>query len=879
MNWKLDNISFSDYGVHVQSVSGAYDFPKLDIPTMNWLDENGKRFSPFSEDIRKKDQLIILRCWMKGTDYSDFKTKATAFFAVLKGAGQRQLSSDLLPQPVVVSMQSGVNMEREVTFSHSLQLGSFNLKLLRLGDPTTKTRQVFSSIGVIRVTLDIGDDFRLVKRLQGDNYISGSVVLNRISAIRKMDYIETERGLYFLFQEPEVQKESTNKYVHSFRFEHEFFKLRNVRFRKYGSSEIYDWTDMDGFIDDLLLNLDRIYPNLFIKGTVDSTIHKNIHISNCDCLSALKQVTELFNLEYGYSYILVAGKIAINVKKRIGNDLGISLRYNSANGIYKIKRESIRSDELATVVYAEGSTRNLPLGYREMRLQMPQATGGKLSANTGLHGVIEHCVFFDDIFPQRTGIVSAYEEILNKTEEEIEQFIITDSGINFDINSFLVPNVHAKVTFQTGSLAGFTFDIKRYDHQTRQFWIIPFVDEHGNKFPRAGYQPAPGNEYIFVDIYLPQEYVDLAEQRLQAEAQYYLDEHKNPKITYGIELDPFYIRNLRNTTSFRDIAEGDEITVSDPDFGIASQKFRVAEVSMVLNTFSYSLILSEARVVTKKEILQNSIEKIEKAIDSTKQDDVNTKRRNTETVKDLEIKILNPSDMKINPPIIRDESISPRMLSYDSIMPQLSIRNAFIETNVNGNPNRVAMDSGELLMHNFGALERWEIKNLKDNLQPYKPERSWDIPAVSLELPTENAHFVYAKVDLKSGSRNVDIEFSEQHKEIKLDIDNDILTYKLGQVSAVKSGRRDAGMLFGNTKSASIISDRQPRSNQQALTAGNARVDFLHPFKAGENYILHISTLNGSLTVASKLLSNDETGFNVEVRTNCTLSYTATLIY
>ena len=93
MAWKLDDIDFADYGIHVRSSSGVFDIPQMVDNSTNWLDENGRDYWQAVEDVKYEDKDIVLACWIIAGDYADFKAKAQAFYDALTGPDKRNLST------------------------------------------------------------------------------------------------------------------------------------------------------------------------------------------------------------------------------------------------------------------------------------------------------------------------------------------------------------------------------------------------------------------------------------------------------------------------------------------------------------------------------------------------------------------------------------------------------------------------------------------------------------------------------------------------------------------------------------------------------------------------------------------------------------------
>ena len=119
----------------------------------------------------------------------------------------------------------------------------------------------------------------------------------------------------------------------------------------------------------------------------------------------------------------------------------------------------------------------------------------------------------------------------------------TDDSMDFDLNEtveedpdttkWLIPGISAKVRFTTGNLAGYEFDLHKYDHATKEIQIIPFIDENGYKFPSEtspAFQMQVGDQYHFIDINLPDSYIEEAEEDLEDLAIKYYDQYKQPQV-------------------------------------------------------------------------------------------------------------------------------------------------------------------------------------------------------------------------------------------------------------------------------------------------------------------------------------------------------------
>jgi hypothetical protein len=223
-----------------------------------------------------------------------------------------------------------------------------------------------------------------------------------------------------------------------------------------------------------------------------------------------------------------------------------------------------------------------------------------LDRNTAVYGIIEYTKIFDDIFPHRTGIVTAVNAG--------DPFVFTDVDIDFNVNDQLLPGLTAKVTFNTGQLSGYTFDVSSFDNGLKQFRILKNADEVSLDIPSTLIRPAIGDEYVITDIQMPQAYIDEAEQELKTQANALLLQVSEPQLSYTIVLDPLFLKR-RN----RMLAIGDLVWIVDTELEV-QRKIRVASTNRnIVNEWQLTVELSD--IVTP-----GTIERIVAAQDSTGRD-------------------------------------------------------------------------------------------------------------------------------------------------------------------------------------------------------------------------------------------------------------------
>jgi len=157
-----------------------------------------------------------------------------------------------------------------------------------------------------------------------------------------------------------------------------------------------------------------------------------------------------------------------------------------------------------------------------------------IEKNVAKYGVIEQTEIFDDIFPSRTGKVTAVDAA--------SPYRFKDATIDFDLNNQLLPGTAAKITFNTGQLAGYTFDVAAFNNTTKEVRFNKNQNETALEIPNDNLRPAIGDTYVFTDILMPQSYIDDAEKRLKTKAQATLDTYADPQYSYVIKFDPKYLR-------------------------------------------------------------------------------------------------------------------------------------------------------------------------------------------------------------------------------------------------------------------------------------------------------------------------------------------------
>lgn len=302
------------------------------------------------------------------------------------------------------------------------------------------------------------------------------------------------------------------------------------------------------FLEQILRSL----PAGFSIGACLEAEAQAISFKHEDCLSALSRVAEAFKTEWH-----ITGK-TLNLGKVVGNKANaVTLSYGKGKGLLSGLTASNDSEKSPVGrLFIQGTERNIdPTKYGAKSLHLPKgrtlsyegrtyvvsADGQSLSVSgLSTDGRKEDSFDGTNIYPQRVGVVSSVVVTPNGNYD------IVDKDNNVDYSQYRIAGEKATITFQTGRLAGRTFDIAqdkdvlRYDHATKRFQLVS-VEEDGMKLPEPKvFYPAVGDKYAVFGVRLPDEYITKAETELLNASVRYFHEALQPKVTYKAELDGLY---------------------------------------------------------------------------------------------------------------------------------------------------------------------------------------------------------------------------------------------------------------------------------------------------------------------------------------------------
>jgi len=323
-----------------------------------------------------------------------------------------------------------------------------------------------------------------------------------------------------------------------------------------------------------------------------STERKDIIFNGDNLLSALQKVCETFKVEF------VAHDGYIQIVDQYGTDTGLTV--NAGIHTESIKKRIDRSN-IVTRIYPIGSSENLPEGYYYTALRpttfdltTKTHTGNLYVDNTEAqqnYGIIEKVVEFSHIkVKSKRGTVSdvgsdAVQELGNKTYP-----YISDTNMN-------IPDpdkAKSATLFVKNELKAAELPIVHIDVENKRIYYNPVLKDGST----LSWAPAIGSEYILVG-YITQDEMNAARDELIAEAQRYLEENADPKVSY--EIANLYIPDgkvfdVGDSLHLKDDSAGIDTTVRVLEFAydLVSKVYRVLKLSNSKEKLPYDIIREQA---------------------------------------------------------------------------------------------------------------------------------------------------------------------------------------------------------------------------------------------------------------------------------------------
>ena len=617
--------------------------------------------------------------------------------------------------------------------------------------------------------------------LLGDDVVNITVESPYPQSYAIGDSISVFGRSYRLNQLPRVRRTGAHKYTYDLTFEGVQYDLLRAFYDVTIETTGNTLQDVQGdaltgdlrrFATVLVSNANRVFPGKWRLGTCPATIaDKTLTFGDGDnCLAVYQNLCKTFDVEATISES--GGVYTIDFAKRVGVTHPFTFEFGKGGGLYALDRQNVDSSNIVTRLKVYGSSDNITNKYRAQRLCLP----GKSKAQSFIeqadavarYGVHEARKVFDDIKPTFNGKITAVVAGSVLQFQDASMFDLNAKEADGKTTKYLVAGVSAKIHFNTGNLAGYEFDIQKYDHATKTFTLKKLTDDRGAVFPSArstAFQFVVGDEYKVLDVTLPERYQQEAEQKLQERATEYYRQNSQPKVKYGLSVTKSYLQKL-----FRDgeatglFSPGDYINVKDESIGV-DKAVRIQSLERnLLDVYSYTLTLADVAEnnITTRVISQ--LVDLDKITTVYKLKDPTRARANWRSTREVLDMVFDP-DGDYYTDKIKPNSVDTLALSVGAKSMQFALQDVVFEPNYQGQKNAVRVSAGTLTHY---AIEE----------QP----RTWSVAQVVSQLGEDGTpYYIFARCP-KAGSAATMI-FSKS--PIKVEQEAGVYHFWVGVVNSV----------------------------------------------------------------------------------------------
>ncbi|WP_333662302.1 phage tail protein, partial [Chishuiella changwenlii] len=599
-------------------------------------------------------------------------------------------------------------------------------------------------------------------KIMGDELVNMNFTLSEPIDFLIGDMVEVYGQLFILNVAPTEEKKSSIQYNYTLQFESIKYELAKVQLLFPDTNNNLNITDFS-IMGDARLTLELIVQNAnrvqngWKLGTVDETETKNISYSANNLLTALTTLADEFKNEF---WIDQDKTIHFTTRKEFS---GLTLEYGKSKGLRSLMRTTIDASNIVTRLYAVGSTKNIIAedGNWSNRLMMDVPY---LEINTDKYGIIEHTEILDDVFPNRKGKVTAVNA------SNFLQF--SDNTLEFDLNSsdVLIPGTTVKVTFNTGQLAGYTFEVKEFgfNNQTKTFELQPNQEEKAITVPSELMRPAVGDEYVLTDIVMPSQYKTEAQAELKQRANEYLIANCDPRLQYSAVSDLFYFeeQNIK-------IKLGQTVRMIDAAFKLEAD-IRVIGLSQDLqDEYNVQIELADGVQISRITRAYLDDRKWENQIIKHQQQVDRNVRRNYQFSREIQENIFD-TDGYFDADKIKPLSIETKMLTVGARSQQYTVKDS-----------QVTIINNSTIQTTIGQLIHFTIDDTT--------ERIWNILAGQINNISPLFNYIYLRCQRNGSNAN----FIVTTEQLRFDSDANFYHFEYGYLSSVTDGFRKIKTSYG----------------------------------------------------------------------------------
>ncbi|MEG0602410.1 MAG: hypothetical protein RR499_05130, partial [Mucinivorans sp.] len=681
--------------------------------------------------------------------------------------------------------------------------------------------------GAVLHTLTIDKNTIVTDRLMVEHTVSLNVTLPSALDLAVRDYIEHNGERYSLLELPEYSLHDGAYSYSNVVFAGNLHQLSEWMVDDEGQNEYYYNGTLSEHIDWVLAIINSketgwtaVKPSM--NGINQSP--RNINYGGCSCLGLLQK---LCDKDGGFSIEFDIRARVITFEREIRRPTNISFSYGRGKGLYSITRGKLSGDKIATRLYGYGGSQNVA---NSKRLSFE---GKYVERNVAKYGLKEDRVTFDHIYPRRNASItsSAVQKAVGSALWQV-----ADTTLTFDLNGKMD---HSKIVFNTGLCAGVQFEITAYDPKTKTITFREYADESQTPtytLPRAERSPLVGDEYVLIDIMMPDEYIAAAKAELKDATVAEIAKRCVPQHPYTVDCDPRYFKSLGFEPRAGDICHlVDTPNALDADVRIAGVEYPLTDKWEVKLTVSDKIPIPTT-VIQRKEV--------EKATDNIvilAAEQQRITRSGVRARAELINMVFDPEDGNYYSQKIKPNSIETQMLATGAKSMQFVLQNTVIEANYKGDPSQVNITGGKLVHLAIAEqIKEWILAN-----------------NTVTGLVSTTAYYIYAKCQVEGSAGSIILTTDK----IKVNTDPAYYHFMLGVLNSVVSDEgANPARLVSLTYGASTIAGRFVRTGRIESSGGGGSYFDLDSdrFRVG-NSSRHLSynedgkgrlVLRGSMTIS-----------------------------
>lgn len=669
------------------------------------------------------------------------------------------------------------------------------------------------------------------------------------------DSINVFGRLYKLNQLPKVQKTGANRYSYELTFEGVQYDLLRAFYDVTIETTGNTLQDVQGdaltgnlrrFATVLIANANRVFPGMWRLGECPETAaDKTLTFSDGDnCLAVFQSLCQTFEVEA--EIVQKEGVYTINFAKSIGKKHAFVFEFGKGKGLYAINRQNVDSSNIVTRLKVYGSSDNITSRYRANRLCLPTKSKGQSFIEqkeaVAKYGVHEARKVFEEIKPTFNGRISAIVEGSVVQFRDETMFDLNEKEADGKTTRYLVAGLSAKIHFNTGNLAGYEFEVQKYDHATKTFTLKKLTDDRGEVFPSeksASFQFSVGDEYKILDVALPKRYQDEAEKKLLEKGLEYYKQNSQPRVKYGLSISSRILEKIfGGDESVAIYSPGDYVNVKDEGIGV-EKAVRIQSLQRnLLNIYDYDLTLSDVAENSITTRVISDLITIDKIATNNRLKDPARAKANWQTSREV-LGMVYDTDGYFDTSNIKPNSIETNMLAVGAKSQQFLLRNVVFEANFGGDCNKFRASDGDIVHLTINE----------------EGERTWTMSERIENLEEDKGYYVFAKCP-KVGTMGM-WHITTQQLKVENASDSDYYYFQVGIISSVRKGAfRDFVTTYGFTR----INGNTITTGRVATTDGNNYLDLDgNQFRMGnsQSYIDWNVTKDGQLTLHNvRLLSS-----------------------